>query len=127
MSDSQDVKKILDIETPPQEDNISKEAQNILKATDQLLSVLEKLSPKTNRDKIANEEAFIKIIRPLRVNVENTLPELFDFADSLSYVGDENADILKAKINKIEEYLPQFIEYIEQYDKEHKNKILFMY
>ena len=31
MSDSQDVKKILDIETPPQEDNISKEAQNILK------------------------------------------------------------------------------------------------
>ncbi len=120
MSDSQDVKKILDIETPPQEDNISKEAQNILKATDQLLSVLEKLSPKTNRDKIANEEAFIKIIRPLRVNVENTLPELFDFADSLSYVGDENADILKAKINKIEEYLPQFIEYIEQYDKEHK-------
>lgn len=120
MSDSQDVKKIVDIETPPQEDNISKEAQNILKATDQLLSVLEKLSPKTNRDKIANEEAFIKIIRPLRVNVENTLPELFDFADSLSYVGDENADILKAKINKIEEYLPQFIEYIEQYDKEHK-------
>lgn len=120
MSDSQDVKKILDIETPPQEDNISKEAQNILKATDQLLSVLEKLSPKTNRDKIANEEAFIKIIRPLRVNVENTLPELFDFADSLSYVGDENADILKDKINKIEEYLPQFIEYIEQYDKEHK-------
>lgn len=120
MSDSQDVKKILDIETPPQEDNISKEAQNILKATDQLLSVLEKLSPKTNRDKIANEEAFIKIIRPLRVNVENTLPELFDFADSLSYVGDENADVLRAKINKIEEYLPQFIDYIEQYDKNHK-------
>lgn len=120
MSDSQDVKKILDIETPPQEDNISKEAQNILKATDQLLSVLEKLSPKTNRDKIANEEAFIKIIRPLRVNVENTLPELFDFADSLSYVGDENADVLRTKINKIEEYLPQFIDYIEQYDKNHK-------
>lgn len=120
MSDSQEVKKILDIETPPQEDNISKEAQNILKATEQLLSVLEKLSPKTNKDKIANEEAFIKIIRPLRVNVENTLPELFDFADNLSYIGDENADVLKAKINKIEEYLPQFIEYIEQYDKEHK-------
>lgn len=120
MSDSQDVKKILDIETPPQEDNISKEAQNILKATEQLLSVLEKLSPKSNKDKIANEEAFIKIIRPLRVNVENTLPELFDFADNLSYIGDENADALKAKINKIEEYLPQFIEYIEQYDKEHK-------
>ena len=120
MSDSQDVKKILDTETPPQEDNISKEAQNILKATDQLLSVLEKLSPKTNRDKIANEEAFIKIIRPLRVNVENTLPELFDFADSLSYVGDENADVLRTKINKIEEYLPQFIDYIEQYDKNHK-------
>ncbi len=120
MSDSQEVKKILDIETPPQEDNISKEAQNILKATEQLLSVLEKLSPKTNKDKIANEEAFIKIIRPLRVNVENTLPELFDFADNLSYIGDKNADVLKAKINKIEEYLPQFIEYIEQYDKEHK-------
>lgn len=120
MSYSQEVKKILDIETPPQEDNISKEAQNILKATEQLLSVLEKLSPKTNKDKIANEEAFIKIIRPLRVNVENTLPELFDFADNLSYIGDENADVLKAKINKIEEYLPQFIEYIEQYDKEHK-------
>lgn len=120
MSDSQDVKKIVDIETPSQEDNVSKETQNILKATDQLLSVMEKLSPKTNKDKIANEEAFIKIIKPLRVDVENTLPELFDFVDNLSYIGDENADVLRSKINKIEEYLPQFIDYIEQYDKEHK-------
>lgn len=120
MSDSQDVKKIVDIETPSQEDNVSKETQNILKATDQLLSVMEKLSPKTNKDKIANEEAFIKIIRPLRVEVENTLPELFDFVDNLSYIGDENADVLRSKINMIEEYLPQFIDYIEQYDKEHK-------
>ena len=120
MSDSQDVKKIVDIETPSQEDNVSKETQNILKATDQLLSVMEKLSPKTNKDKIANEEAFIKSIKPLRVDVENTLPELFDFVDNLSYIGDENADVLRSKINKIEEYLPQFIDYIEQYDKEHK-------
>lgn len=120
MSDSQDVKKIVDIETPSQEDNVSKETQNILKATDQLLSVMEKLSPKTNKDKIANEEAFIKIIKPLRVDVENTLPELFDFVDNLSYIGDENADVLRSKINMIEEYLPQFIDYIEQYDKEHK-------
>jgi hypothetical protein len=120
MSDTQDVKKIVDIESPEHEDNISKEAENILKATDQLLNVLEKLAPQVNSDKVENVEAFVKIIRPLSINIENTLPQLFDFVDNLEYIGDDKAAVLRSKINKIEELLPQIIDYLAKYDKEHK-------
>lgn len=122
MSDNQkeNENKVGEIETFAKEDNITKEAEQVLKAADQLLKVLEKLAPQTNSGKIANAEAFVKIVRPLCVNIENTLPELLDFADNLDYIEDKNADVLREKIRKIEDdYLPELLNYLNQYDKEH--------
>ena len=65
MSDNQkeNENKVGEIETFAKEDNITKEAEQVLKAADQLLKVLEKLAPQTNSGKIANAEAFVKIVR----------------------------------------------------------------
>lgn len=106
-----------------QKDPIEDEISQIFKAADDLIKVLEKLAPKTNSKDVVNPEAFMKIIRPLSINVENLLPNLNDFEDNLRYMNDDRADELKRKIMHLEDdLLPQVLSYIDKYDKEHPRK-----
>ncbi len=119
MSDKDLELKNNEAQKAPIEDEISQ----IFKAADELINVLEKLSPKTKSKEVVNPEAFMKIIRPLAVNVENLLPNLNDFEDNLRYINDERADELKRKIMHLEDdLLPDVLQYIDSYDREHPRK-----
>ena len=83
-----------------------------------LIEILEKIAPQINSDKVVNPEAFLKIIKPLCISVENTLPMLMECQDNLEYLKDDNSFVLRQKIAHIEDdLLPPIIEYIRAHDK----------
>ncbi len=97
---------------------IEDEITKIFKSADALIEVLEKIAPQINSDKIVNPEAFIKIIKPLCISVENTLPMLMECQDNLEYLKDDNSFVLRQKIAHIEDdLLPPIIEYIRIHEK----------
>ncbi|MGN1280300.1 MAG: hypothetical protein ACI4UM_00130 [Succinivibrio sp.] len=101
-----------------QEGSIDDEIKKIMQSADALISVLEKIAPEVNSDKVINPEAFLKIIKPLCVNVENTLPMLMECQDNLEYLKDENSFVLKQKIDHIEsDLLPPLLAYIKEHEK----------
>ena len=86
--------------------------------TEMVLAILEKIAPQINSDKVVNPEAFLKIIKPLCISVENTLPMLMECQDNLEYLKDDNSFVLRQKIAHIEDdLLPPIIEYIRAHDK----------
>ncbi len=98
--------------------SIDDEIDKIFKSADSLISVLEKIAPELNSDKVVNEEAFLKIIKPLSISVENSLPMLIEFQDNLEYLKDDKAFLLKQKISHIEDdLLPPLLSYIREHDK----------
>ena len=87
-------------------------------SADALIKVLEKIAPEVNSDKVVNPEAFLKIIKPLCVSVENTLPMLMECQDNLEYLKDDNAYVLRQKVAHIEDdLLPPLLAYIREHDK----------
>lgn len=92
--------------------------QKIVGSADALIKVLEKIAPEVNSDKVVNPEAFLKIIKPLCVSVENTLPMLMECQDNLEYLKDDNAYVLRQKVAHIEDdLLPPLLAYIREHDK----------
>lgn len=117
------VVKFDDEQQEEQKPSIDNEIQAVLKSADSLIAVLEKLSPEVNSDKVVNPEAFLKIIKPLCVNVENTLPVMMEFEDNLQYLKEENAYVLRQKIAHIEDdLLPPLLDYIREHEKAKKEQ-----
>ena len=100
------------------ENTIDDEIKKIVGSADALIKVLEKIAPEVNSDKVVNPEAFLKIIKPLCVSVENTLPMLMECQDNLEYLKDDNAYVLRQKVAHIEDdLLPPLLAYIREHDK----------
>ena len=100
------------------ENTIDDEIKKIVGSADALIKVLEKIAPEVNSDKVVNPEAFLKIIKPLCVSVENTLPMLMECQDNLEYLKDDNAYVLRQKVAHIEDdLLPPLLAYIRDHDK----------
>ncbi len=114
----QENKVIFDDEKKEEPNKIDGEVTSIIKAADNLINVLEKIAPSINDGKVVNEEAFMKVIKPLCVNVENTLPQLLECVDNLEYLQDERSYVIRQKIAKLEdELLPPIISYIRMREK----------
>lgn len=114
----QENKVIFDDEKKEEPNKIDEEVTSIIKAADNLINVLEKIAPSINEGKVVNEEAFMKVIKPLCVNVENTLPQLLECVDNLEYLQDERSYVIRQKIAKLEdELLPPIISYIRMREK----------
>lgn len=100
-----------------QEGSIDDEITKIMQTADSLIKLLEKIAPEVNSDKVLNPQAFLKIIKPLCINVENTLPLLMECQDNLEYLKDENSFVLKQKIDHIEsDLLPPLLAYIKEHE-----------
>ena len=92
-------------------DPVEDEVKTLLKGVDDLIKVIEKIAPEINSDKVVNPEAFLKVLKPLSVSVENSLPMLWDKVDALEYLHDDNAYVLRQKIARIEdELLPPILD-----------------
>lgn len=99
-------------------DPVEDEVKTLLKGVDDLIKVIEKIAPEINSDKVVNPEAFLKVLKPLSVSVENSLPMLWDKVDALEYLHDDNAYVLRQKIARIEdELLPPILDYIFAHEK----------
>ena len=97
---------------------IDNEISKIMKSADDLIRVLEKISPEINSDKVVNPDVFMKIIKPLCVSVENLLPILMECQDNLEYLKDENSFVIRQKVAHIEDdLLPPILDYIKLHEK----------
>ena len=95
------------------------EIKKVLDSAQKLIDLLEKIAPDINSDKVVNPKAFLKIIKPLCVSVENSLPILMEFEDNLLYLKDDNAYVLRQKISHIEDdLLPPILAYIKEHEKD---------
>ena len=100
-------------------ENIDDEIKKVLDSAQKLIDLLEKIAPDINSDKVVNPKAFLKIIKPLFVSVENSLPILMEFEDNLLYLKDDNAYVLRQKISHIEDdLLPPILAYIKEHEKD---------
>ena len=100
-------------------ENIDDEIKKVLDSAQKLIDLLEKIAPDINSDKVVNPKAFLKIIKPLCVSVENSLPILMEFEDNLLYLKDDNAYVLRQKISHIEDdLLPPILDYIKEHEKD---------
>lgn len=100
-------------------ENIDDEIKKVLDSAQKLIDLLEKIAPDINSDKVVNPKAFLKIIKPLCVSVENSLPILMEFEDNLLYLKDDNAYVLRQKISHIEDdLLPPIFAYIKEHEKD---------
>ncbi len=96
-------------------DPIGQEITDFLTNADKLINVLEKIVPGLKSDAVVNKEAFVKIVKPLVIGLENLLPRLLEYQDNLEYLKDENAEVLRRKIAHIEdELLPPLLEYLKE-------------
>lgn len=99
-------------------EGIELEVAAYLKVTDQLIGTLERILPAIKDNKVSDPEAFIKVVKPLCITVENTLPLLNDLFENLDYVSDEHADELRQKAIHLEEdLLTPLIDYISRHQK----------
>ena len=100
-------------------ENIDDEIKKVLDSAQKLIDLLEKIAPDINSDKVVIPKAFLKIIKPLCVSVENSLPILMEFEDNLLYLKDDNAYVLRQKISHIEDdLLPPILAYIKEHEKD---------
>ncbi|HAH70195.1 MAG TPA: hypothetical protein DCL74_00055 [Succinivibrionaceae bacterium] len=101
----------------PQFENapIDDEIERIMKAAGAVVLSLEHMRDLiSKKESVQDPEALLKIIRPMSMNVENSLPALHDFMDNLEAVGeDEKASEVRRIINRIEdELLPGVLEFL---------------
>lgn len=101
----------------PQYENapIDDEIERIMKAAGAVVLSLEHMRDLiAKKETVQDPEALIKVIRPMCMNVENSLPALHDFMDNLEAVGDDDkASEVCRIINKIEdELLPGVLDFL---------------
>lgn len=101
----------------PQFENapIDDEIERIMKAAGAVVLSLEHMRDLiAKKETVQDPEALIKVIRPMCMNVENSLPALHDFMDNLEAVGeDDKASEVRRIIDKIEdELLPGVLDFL---------------
>lgn len=101
----------------PQYENapIDDEIERIMKAAGAVVLSLEHMRDLiAKKETVQDPEALIKVIRPMCMNVENSLPALHDFMDNLEAVGeDDKASEVRRIINKIEDnLLPEVLDFL---------------
>lgn len=102
-------------------DGIDDEVVKIISTTKNLIGVLEKITKEIHSDKILNEQAFLKIIKPLTMNVENSLPQLMEVEDNLLYLQDERAYEIRSMITHLEDdLLAPLLDYIKEVEAKGK-------
>ena len=103
-----------DKEKDQKQDQVGAEIRDFLMNADRLITVLDKIVPGIQSDAVVNKEAFVKIVKPLAIAIENLLPRLREYQDNLEYLKDENADVLRQKIVHIEDdLLPEILLYLK--------------
>ncbi len=65
-----------------------------------------------------NITLFLKIVTPLVVNVENTLPDLRDLVDTLEYQQDPLSDELRKLADSLEDSLMTILPYLDKLRKD---------
>ncbi len=101
----------------PQYENapIDDEIERIMKAAGAVVLSLEHMRDLiAKKETVQDPEALIKVIRPMCMNVENSLPALHDFMDNLEAVGEnDKASEVRRIINKIEDnLLPEVLDFL---------------
>ena len=107
--ESDDTEITASVGDQPQYENapIDDEIERIMKAAGAVVLSLEHMRDLiAKKETVQDPEALIKVIRPMCMNVENSLPALHDFVDNLEAVGDDDkASEVRRIINKIEDEL----------------------
>lgn len=86
----------------------------IIESTKSLCESLEKLTTQLSGPQEPSE-VLLKILKQLTVTVENSLPDLRDYVDTLEFQEDSRADELLKIINRLEdELLVKAIEFIKK-------------
>ena len=86
----------------------------IINSAKSLCDSLEKLTTQLSGPQEPSE-VLLKILKQLTVTVENSLPDLRDYVDTLEFQEDSRADDLLKIINKLEdELLVKAIEFIKE-------------
>ncbi|WP_295482020.1 hypothetical protein [uncultured Succinatimonas sp.] len=86
----------------------------IINSAKSLYDSLEKLTTQLSGPQEPSE-VLLKILKQLTVTVENSLPDLRDYVDTLEFQEDSRADDLLKIINKLEdELLVKAIEFIKK-------------
>ena len=99
---------------------IDDEIAQTMKATGAVVVALEHMRDLISKDeKVQDPESLMKIIRPMSMNIENSLPSLHDFIDNLETVGEaDKAAEVRRQMERIEdELLPVVLMYIEKHSK----------
>lgn len=115
--ESDDTEITASVGDQPQYENapIDDEIERIMKAAGAVVLSLEHMRDLiAKKETVQDPEALIKVIRPMCMNVENSLPALHDFVDNLEAVGDDDkASEVRRIINKIEdELLPGVLDFL---------------
>lgn len=116
---AQDVNEIKVGETD-ESASIDDEIAQTMKATGAVVLALEHMRDLISKDeKVQDPDALMKIIRPMSMNIENSLPSLHDFIDNLETVGEaDKAAEVRRQMERIEdELLPVVLRYIEKHSK----------
>ncbi len=99
---------------------IDDEIAQTMKATGAVVVALEHMRDLISKnEKVQDPEALMKIIRPMSMNIENSLPSLHDFIDNLETVGESDKAVeVRRQMERIEdELLPVVLKYIDTHTK----------
>lgn len=101
-----------------EESTIDNEIEQTMKAVGAVILSLEHMHDLIAKGHKAQDDvALLKVIRPMCMNVENSLPALHDFTDNLLAIGEaDKATEVKLKIERIEdELLPSILKFLEEH------------
>ncbi len=104
----------------PEGSVIDDEIEQTMKAAGAVILSLEHMRDLILKgEKASDIAALLKVIRPMSMNVENSLPALHDFRDNLLTDGEEDkAYEVRRKIERIEdELLPPILKFIDDHSK----------
>ena len=117
---AQNVKEINAGDHPDEEVPIENEIEQTMKATGAVVVALEHMRDLISKnEKLQDPEALMKIVRPMSMNIENSLPSLHDFIDNLETIGEqEKAVQVRRQMERIEdELLPVVLKFIDKHSK----------
>lgn len=97
--------------------------QEIIKNITDLTEKLKALALMARKGSVPdNPKLFLKVIVPMLVSIENSLPNLRDLIDTLDYHEDPQSLELKNLVDALEENLNEVLPYIEELKKRHQNE-----
>lgn len=95
---------------------LREEVGTIFNSVDALVRTMEKITT-APLSKLGDSALLLRIVVPLRVTVENMLPQLRSIADALEDINDERCYELSASVNHIEDMLVDLIGIIGRLDR----------